>query len=99
MDELKRIYRERNPDGHWFDPDTMRFFGTRLGRAFWVRGTDTIYFVTSEKPPHGPRAYSVRRMDSEGEIETVGDFCSMTYAQANRMAEREAKGEALEVAQ
>ena len=43
----------RQHHGHWFDPETMRFFHTRIcagGRMFGGR-----YFVTSERNPSGVR--------------------------------------------
>jgi hypothetical protein len=34
--ELKRLYETKNPDGHFFDRDTMNFFGDRMSN-FGVR--------------------------------------------------------------
>jgi hypothetical protein len=79
-DALKRVYHERRPAEYWFSPDTMRFFGTRIGKV--VQVGQVWLFITSEKPPHGPRAYSVRRMTETGDISTVGEFCVMTRGQA-----------------
>lgn len=81
---LEIEYRNRtNNTGHFFDSDTMRFFRSRIGA---VRIKDGIwYFVTSERPPHGSRAYSVRRMELDGDITTVGEFCSMSRYQANKL--------------
>lgn len=67
---------------HWFSPDTLRFFGTRMcahGRIFGGR-----YFVTSEYvgfDRRGPRRYSVRVAGPDGAIDTVGDFGA--YASRN----------------
>ena len=79
-DALKRVYHERRPGQHWFDRDTMRFFGTRIGRV--VQVGQVWLFVTSEKPPHGERAYNLRRMSETGDITTVGEFCVLTRGQA-----------------
>lgn len=61
--------------GHWFDDNTIRFFRTRLGACEYVGGYHArtfLLFVTSEKPPHGPRAYCVRQLDLvTGEIDTL----------------------------
>lgn len=39
---------------HWFDRDSMRFFGTRLAAtAYSADAGASAYFVTSERPPHG----------------------------------------------
>lgn len=39
---------------HWFDADTMAFFGTRIDGSK-VYGSRV--FVASHQPPHGPRVY------------------------------------------
>jgi hypothetical protein len=87
---IERIRSEMMADGsHWWDRGSMRFFGTRvLGGVF--QGEGGIYFVTSEKPPHGPRKYNVRQYDPETrEVDTVGDFCQYNDARtAKREAER-----------
>lgn len=69
--------------GHWFSPDAMRFFGTKLPRhatAVIVDGaTVATFFVTSELPPRSTtRVYTVRKQDAWGEIETVSDFAKLT---------------------
>jgi len=62
--------------GHWFDPDTMRFFGTRLTQHAYELTDGRRLFVSSEQPPHGPRRWSLRAQDpNTGKIDTVGEFC------------------------
>ncbi len=67
--ELKRLNRDNGRC--WFDADSMRFFGTRIESEI----LGGAYFVTSEQPPHGPRGYTVRSFDSQGDIDTVGELC------------------------
>lgn len=71
---------------HFFDPDTMRFFGSRLPGAI-TRGYDgRIYFVTSERRPNSnePRLYTVRVFDGET-IDDVGGFqAHKTLARARK---------------
>ena len=57
---------------HFFSPDTMRFFGSRVGKRLY----GGMYFVTSEKLPHSgeARRYTVRRALPDGGIVTVGEF-------------------------
>ena len=70
-------YKNRtNGQGHWFDPETMRFFKSKIGIV--RKKGDDYYFVSSEKFMDDPRMYSVRKMDITGDITTIGDFCSMT---------------------
>jgi hypothetical protein len=86
MTGLEIEYKNRtHGNGHFFDPDTMRFFRSRIGAVRHKKNSNIIFFVTSEKPPHGDRMFSVRRMEEDGDINTVGEFCSMTSYQANKM--------------
>ena len=68
--------------GHFFDADTMRFFGSRVA-AYGYRGADgAVYFVTSERDsgPYaawdGERRYTVRRWHpaEPHTIDDVGGF-------------------------
>lgn len=68
------------PEGHYFDDDAMRFFNSRLGDCVHIPGVAYL-FITSEKPPHGPRAYTVRIMPTDFNsvvagkmVDTVGQF-------------------------
>lgn len=67
--EIKRIHK-----GHWFDRDTIRFFGTR----FMDYVTDRHgMFITEEKvgPFTDETAFSVRLyVSSVDRVVTVGDF-------------------------
>lgn len=66
--------RVRATGSHWFDPDTMRMFGTRVvGGVFDGKGG--VYFATSDKQFDGSRAFSVRQFHPEtAEIGTVGEL-------------------------
>lgn len=51
-------------------------------------GKGGIFFVASERSPHGYRSYSVRQFDpGTNDISTVGDFCSMSYLAAHVKAD------------
>jgi len=78
--------------GHFFDADTMRFFKSRIGRARKCK-SGIWFFVTSEKPPHGKRMYSVRKMELDGDINTVGEFCSLTSYMANKLLDEYVEAE------
>lgn len=93
IEELREQYLYHNC-GHWFDKDTMRFFGTRLGT--FKRLSDTLAaFITTEKNPSGERKASLRiaklthEKRSDGwlnvkiDIRTFGEFHALTKAQAN----------------
>ena len=70
----------RDAGFHWFDPDTLRFFGSRISEASF----DGRYFVTSEDNfDRSARYYSIREAMSDGQVDTVGDFQEFaTRAQA-----------------
>jgi hypothetical protein len=73
------IYAKR-----WFDEANMQAFGTILpGGGF--RGPGGVFFITSEKPPSGKRALSVRQVLG-GRIETIGEFCAYSEGRACRLA-------------
>lgn len=67
------ISRNRARGHHWFDPDTRRFFRSRVGA--WQPATDgSLLFVSSEAPPSGDRRYTLRRVARDGAVSTVGEF-------------------------
>jgi hypothetical protein len=77
IDEVKT--RSEKNDKHFFDADTMRFFSSRILELAWKKD-DNIYFITSEadKNPYkhqgSIRAFTVRKSNNNGCIDTVGDF-------------------------
>jgi len=93
--EIKQRNRER---GHYFfEPASMRFFRSRVG-SWTLRGEDDrVYFVTSEqfvgsdRHPHA-RRYTVRAMEADGVVNTVGEFQAFaTLREAKRAAQVIAK--------
>ena len=93
IEDLERAYTY-NLMGHWFDRDTMRFFGTRLTSHFKNLGRNTYAFITTEQNPSGVRRASIRiakvRRKAKVfcgytiEIYTLGEFHSMSLSQAAR---------------
>ena len=71
--------------GCWFEPGSMRFFGTRIcGDIQFNR-----YFITSEQPPHGDRCYTIRSFDDKGSVDTIGEFCGYSTQARAQAALRE----------
>lgn len=95
---INAIQAEMNNRGsHWWDRGSMQFFNTRVGKQVY-QGSGGIYFVTSEKGPDGKRLYSVRQYKPDSkEIDTIGNFCSMTRAQAEATAARLAGEDAVTI--
>lgn len=88
INDIKTAVRVRG--SHWFDPDTMRFFKTRVLEGVY-QGEGGIYFVTSERGPNELRRYSVRKFAPEtADISTVGDFNTMTRNAAIKLAKESA---------
>ena len=77
MEEVKSRAEKGSP--HFFDADTMRCFSSRISELCWKSGDD-IYFITSEadksyiKHKGSIRAYTVRKCDLNGDINTIGTF-------------------------
>ena len=67
IDEIKKSHEAQG--GHFFDPDWMRVYNSRIGRTVY-KGK---YFITSEQFKVEPRRYTVKKCVN-GEIETVGEF-------------------------
>lgn len=78
---------------HFFEPGTMRFFGSRVGNK--VHGG--AFFVTSEQSgfdPASPRRYSLRFARPDGHVEQVGEFLAYgTQARAEAAIKRALKEE------
>lgn len=80
MSEIRQLNDEIG--SHWFDKGSMRFFGTRvISKTARVSADGSrAYFVTSDQPPHGRRAYSVRYVlisgKDAGHVSTSGEFCA-----------------------
>lgn len=60
VNDIKRAHR-----GHFFSPDTMRFFASRLIQDVFPTNKGIVYFVTSEKAcfNDSTRVFSVRSYD------------------------------------
>lgn len=58
------------PEPHWFTPEAMRFFDSHIESSM-IGGR---FFVTSEQPPDGDRAYSVRIAGDDATVSTLGEF-------------------------
>lgn len=78
---------------HWFDAESMRFFGTRLPdmpRIVVRNGRTMVAFISSERDRHphgawnGKRRWTVRAFDGE-HVHSIGDFgAHRTLASARR---------------
>lgn len=81
---------ERRHRGHWFDTDTKHWFRCRVGQNVY----GGRYFTTSEQnvvPGYcsEPRAYTIRRAEDNGDINTVGVFNRIaSSASARNMVQR-----------
>jgi hypothetical protein len=86
IDQVKRANRDAGY--HFFDADTLRFFGSRIGSTVYAGR----FFVTTERSGfehYSPRKATVREAMPDGSIETVGEFNEFdTTAQANAAIKR-----------
>lgn len=70
--------------GHWFDRDTMRFFKTRVESGLVACGFEGEgqnckptrgRFITSDRfDENSPRLFSIREVQPDGSIDTIGKF-------------------------
>lgn len=68
IDELKEANERIN--NHWFSDQTMSFFKTRIESQI-----HNNYFITSELAPGASnRRYTIRKANSDGSVNTYGEF-------------------------
>lgn len=77
---MKQVMKANKDIGHhWFSKDTMRFFNSRVESEL-IEGK---YFITSEDNfNRDARLYSVRIVNKDGTIDTVGEFLGYKTKQA-----------------
>ena len=101
IEDIQREY-DRTSQGHWFDRDTMRFFKTRLTSNFRILSDREYLFVTTEANWNGDRRASVRKCTVRPDksrfcgfkidIDTVGEFHSMSLYEAKKAMNNYNKG-------
>ncbi|MFA7296301.1 MAG: hypothetical protein WC211_03820 [Dehalococcoidia bacterium] len=83
FESIEQIKRANAEIGHhFFDADTLRFFRSHVSPEVY----GGRFFVTSEKPPYGDRAFTVRMARDSGEVRTIGEFCARAKGAAHRLA-------------
>lgn len=68
---LEQVKRANKAIGHhWFEPATLRFFSSRVNDPVIEN-----MFVSSERfNSKSPRLYTIRKVNDDGSIDTVGAF-------------------------
>ncbi len=88
FDTIGEIRRANRDSGHhWFEPSTLRFFGSRILPTIYYHR----YFISSEQDktidgPAAPRLYTIRHAADNGSVSTVGNFQAYTSAKAAQRA-------------
>lgn len=49
VNELRDAYQKKNPQGHFFDKDTLKFFGESMSSMRLLKGTQEITTFSGEK--------------------------------------------------
>ena len=57
MGDVRCLNKEKGR--FFFSPDTLKFFDSQIESGL----IKNKFFVTSEKPPHGGRSYTIRKFD------------------------------------
>ena len=90
IDGIKADYKKHNPQGHWFDKDTMNYWGTKFESGVYTTPNDghRAWFVTSEDELYQTkRLMSVRAYDLDShEIYTISSMVEETAEQARARA-------------
>jgi hypothetical protein len=78
IEEIKTANKKSG--GHWFDEGAIRFFNSRMLDE-WVfpkptppKYTTGALFVSEETGPNEIPGYTIRQANSDGTIETLGEF-------------------------
>jgi hypothetical protein len=82
LDDVKELNREGG--FHYFDRDTLQFFGSRIGETVYPSlDGQRACFVTSEYTgwDRAGRRYSVRMIDQTGDVSNISEF--LQYATRN----------------
>lgn len=79
IENIKRFHK-----GHWFTPNTMRFFKSKVYPTV-IFQNGKYWFISSERNYPQPRRYTIRNMTPDGAIDTHGEF--QAYA-SKKQAER-----------
>lgn len=75
-----------NAGFHWFDASTTRFFRSRVLKTVY-QGKGGVFFVSSEKGPHGERRFTIRKFNPmTADISTFGPFNELSRDRAQRLA-------------
>jgi hypothetical protein len=71
-DTIEQIKEANRQAGlHWFEPNTLRFFRSRVGHNVY----GGRYFISSEQFSFdSERLYSIRIAYEDGRIDTIGEF-------------------------
>lgn len=89
---LDLIQYVRSHGSHFFDPDTMRYFSSRLLGPIHQKG-ELVFFVTSERfipmcGPADPRKYTIRCLDLRSEHVTITEIGTFQQYKTAREAKR-----------
>ena len=72
--DLTAAYAQWNPDGHFFDPESMRFWGSKISTKLQKREDGCIFFLTIEDNfDRTERLYTLRVLipKQDGGIKTL----------------------------
>ena len=72
--EVRDYYERTRPEGHWFDRDTLRFFGSRLPKVAYETNAGLLFISSELDFDRARRYFNVRRQSVDGDIKTAGKF-------------------------
>ena len=95
--DLREAYYRLHPDGHFFDKDTLKFFGERLSEmCLWAdtyiifdnTGKERDCFILSsvQRPPYGPKKRKYHCFDADTLEQVIPDDGCIIMSPANGRA-------------
>lgn len=81
--ELKAKYYKSNPNGHFFDKATIRFFSSKIEAVF-----KNDYFITSERLGFDDyrKGFTIRKLSDDANPENISEFNEYSSLQEARQA-------------
>lgn len=71
--EVRDYYFRQNPDGHWFDTGTLKYFGSRLPKIAYETEAGILFISSEWNFDKTQRRFTVRQQRVSGDIKSVAD--------------------------
>lgn len=79
-EQVMYLHKEMIGD-YFFEPQTVKFFNSKVEFGYHLKSTDQVFFITREKSPTGNIGFTVRKFSSHEKAKgviTLTDFNTLT---------------------